>query len=329
MAILAKIHKKATKRPMRIVYPEATEPRTLHAVYEVVKQKIAYPVLVGDPKEIEKAIKKIEPRLDKSKLTIIDNTRWPLRKRYAKRIYELRKHKGMTQQQAMKLLDEPIYFGTMMVKMGDADGLISGAVHSTAHTLMPALQIIKTHKKFHRVSGIFIMECRNKTYLFADCAVNIYPDQKTLADIAMDSSKTATELGMKPRIAMLSFSTKGSAHHPSVDTVVKATRTVKKKMPRLVIDGELQVDAAIVPIVGRLKAPNSPIKGDANILIFPNLAAGNIAYKLVQRLGNAKAIGPIIQGLAKPVNDLSRGCSIQDIIDITAVTVVQAQDIAK
>jgi len=327
--VLKKLHRRAKEEPMRIVYPESTEPRTLHALHEVIRQRLAYPILLGDEKTIKNAIKKMGHEIDMSKLTIINHKRFPAKEFYAKHLYRLRKHRGMKLAQAKKILNNPLYYGTMMVKMGDADGMISGAMHTTADTLRPALQIIKTKKRYRRVSGIFLIEFKRKTYLFADCAVNIEPDEQTLADIAIDSAKTAKELGMRPKVAMLSFSTKGSAAHDVVNTVVQATRIAKKRAPSLIIDGEVQVDAAIVPEVSKIKCPNSKLKGHANVLIFPNLSVGNIAYKLVERLAHAKAVGPIIQGLALPVNDLSRGCSIQNIVDLTAITVVQAQDLKR
>jgi phosphate acetyltransferase len=329
MDVLQKMHKRAKEEPLRIVYPESTEERTLHAVHEVIRQRLAYPILLGDEKKVKKAICKMGHKVDMSKLIIINHRRHPSKDFYAKQLCAMRRHRGMTLEKAKKALQDPIYYGTMMVKLGDADGMIAGAAHTTADTLRPALQIIKTKEQYQRVSGIFLIESKRKTYLFADCAVNIDPDETVLAEIAIDSARTAKELGMRPRVAMLSFSTKGSAEHDVVDKVVKATKIVKRKAPKFVIDGEVQVDAAIVPEVAKIKCPKSGLKGNSNVLIFPNLSVGNIAYKLVERLAKVKAVGPIIQGLAMPVNDLSRGCSIQNIIDLTAITVVQAQDLKR
>ena len=245
--------------------------------------------------------------------------------KYVKKFLEIRKEHGLQEKEAKQLLQEPIYFATMMLRQGNVEGVISGAIHPTAHTLRPAFQIIKTHEKFHKASGVFFMVMNKKLLLFADCSVNVAPDAKDLAEIALDTVTTAQMLGIKPKVAMLSFSTYGSAQHHYVDKVREATAIVQVKNPKLIVGGEMQVDAALVPIVAKQKCPKSKVHGDANVLIFPNLDAGNIAYKLVERLAKANAIGPIIQGLNKPVNDLSRGCSVEDIVDVTAVTVLQAQ----
>jgi phosphate acetyltransferase len=263
------------------------------------------------------------------KVTIIDHKKAPDREHFAKKLFEIRKNKGMKIEEARKLMDNPVYYGTMLVKLGKADGLIGGAQYTTAQTVRPALQIIKTKERFHRVSGLFLMELKDQNLIFADCSVNIEPDAKTLAEIAIDSAVTAQEFGIKPRVAMMSFSTKGSAEHPVLQKLRDAVKIVKKKRPDIVIDGEIQVDAALVPSVAKAKCPGSPIQGNANVFIFPDVTCGNISYKLVERLGNAKAIGPILQGLALPVNDLSRGCSVQDIVDVTAVTVVEAQQVER
>jgi phosphate acetyltransferase len=322
--LIDEIKKKARNNPQRIVFPESAEPRTLKACDIIIREGIAKPILVGYPDKILERLKELSLSHLEG-ISIINPTDFQGYKKYAEELYDLRKEKGMTLEEAHKTLQDFTYFATMMVHMGDADGLVSGAVHSTGDTVKPALQIIKTKDKYHKVSGLFLMFLDNKTYLFADCAVTINPTAEELAMIAMDSVKTARTFGIEPKVAMLSFSTKGSAKHEFVDKVVKATEIVQRSDPDLIIDGEIQVDAAIVPEVGTIKCPGCILKGDANVLIFPDLQSGNIAYKLVERLAKAQAVGPILQGLNKPVNDLSRGCSIQDIVDVTAITAVEAQ----
>ena len=316
---------KAKKSPKRIVFPEGSEERTLKAVKKIIRENIALVTLLGDNLVIRKKLQKL--RVNSNNLQIIEPLKSERLREYTNQFYQLRKHKGITLENADKIVSDVTYFGTMMVYSGDADGLVSGAIHTTGETIRPALQIIKTKEKYHRVSGLFLMRVKNKVYLFADCAVNINPNAEELAMIAMDSANTALQFGIKPRIAMLSFSTHESANHEVIDKVRNAVKIVKKKRPELIIDGELQVDASIVPFVAKIKCPKSVLKGNANVLIFPNLEAGNIAYKLVERLAKAQAIGPILQGLKKPVNDLSRGCSVEDIVNITAITVVEAQNI--
>jgi len=325
---IRKVKASAKKNPKRIVFPESTEERTLAAIQDIVNEKIAYPILIGSPITIKKTAKKLKLKIDWKKVKIVDPLKSPLTKEYAKKMAEARKEKGMTEKDALKILKSPsgiYYYGTMTVFSGDADGMVTGAACSTGDSVRPSLQIIKTQEKFHMVSGIFFMVLEKKMLLFADAAITIDPDAHDLVDIAEDTAKTAITFGIKPRIAFLSFSTKGSSSHPRTEKVRHAVEMLKDKYPELIADGEIQVDAALVPSVAKRKCPKSVIQGDANILIFPSLEAANIAYKLVERLAGARAIGPLLQGLRKPVNDLSRGCSINDIVNVTAFTVCQAQ----
>lgn len=321
--LLKQIKVKAKKEVKTIVFPEGSEERILKATEIIVKEKLAKIILLGNPQEILSKANKL--KLNIKDVQIIDNQRSDQLNKYAKTLYELRKTKGMNEEEAKEKIKDCAYFGTMMVKLNQADGLVSGAVHSTAHTLRPALQIIKTKGKFHRVSGVFLMFLKKKVLFFADSAVEIEPDAKDLAEIAIDTAETARTFGILPKVAMLSFSTHGSAKHPLASKVKEAVEIVRYKRKNLTIDGELQVDAAISPEVAKLKAPTSILKGNANILIFPDIQSGNISYKLVERLGHAKAVGPVLQGINKPINDLSRGCSVEDIVNITAITAVQAQ----
>ena len=325
---IRKVKASAKKNPKRIVFPESTEERTLSAIQDIVNEKIAYPILIGNPITIKKTAKKLKLKIDWKKVKIVDPLTSPITKEYAKKMAEARKEKGMTEKDALKILKSPsgiYYYGTMTVFSGDADGMVTGAACSTGESVRPSLQIIKTQEKFHMVSGIFFMVLEKKMLLFADAAITIDPDAHDLVDIAEDTAKTAITFGIKPRIAFLSFSTKGSASHPRTEKVRHAVEMLKDKYPELIADGEIQVDAALVPSVAKRKCPKSIIQGNANILIFPSLEAANIAYKLVERLAGARAIGPLLQGLRKPVNDLSRGCSINDIVNVTAFTVCQAQ----
>lgn len=322
---LQKVKEKAKENPQKIVFPEGDEKRILKAVEIIVKEGIAKPILVGNGDAIKAKATKIGVNLDG--IEIIDPSTSKLTKKYAKEFFELRKHKGVSEEQALKQVKDMNYFGTMMVQMDDADGMVSGTIHPTGDTIRPALQIIKTKEKFHKVSGVFFMMLEDKLLLFADSAVTIAPNSRELAEIAIDTAQTAKNFGIQPSIAMLSFSTNGSAKHPLVDKVAEATAIVKHQAPELIIEGEMQVDAALVSEICERKFPGSKIAGNANIMIFPDLQSGNIAYKLVERLANAKAVGPILQGLNKPVNDLSRGCSVNDIVDVTAITVCEAQAI--
>ena len=326
-----KIKEKARSDIKTIVLPETTDKRTLIAASHIIREGIANIILVGNEEKILDGAGWLDIELDG--VTIVDPHTTVRLDYYIETLYELRKSKGMTMEKAREtLLSDTLTFGVMMVKCNDADGMVAGACHATADTLRPALQILKTAPGTKLVSGFFIMDvpdCEygyNGTFLFADCGLNQDPNPEELAAIADTSAKSFKNLvGAKAIIAMLSHSTKGSAKHPLVDKMVEATRIAKEQYPNLVIDGELQTDAALVPSVAKSKAPNSDVAGKANVLIFPNLDAGNIGYKLVQRLGKAEAYGPMLQGLAKPVNDLSRGCSWEDVVGVVALTAVQAQ----
>ncbi len=316
----------AKQNPKNIVLPEGFEPRVLKATEVVIKEKTANPILVGDPDELKKLAIKYGAKIKWDKVKVVNNNDYATLKKYAEEFYNLRKHKDVTEEQAMKTVKDFNYFGTMMVQTGDADGMVSGTTYSTAETIRPALQIIKTKEKFHKVSGVFFLVLEKRLLLFADTAVVIEPNSHDLADIAIDTAETAIKFGLEPRIAMLSFSTAGSADHPNVDKIREATALIKNENPDLKVEGEMQVDAALVKKVCERKFPDSVLKGDANILIFPDLEAGNIAYKLVERLAKAKAIGPLLQGLKKPINDLSRGCAYKDISNLVAFTSLEAAD---
>ncbi len=329
MELIDQIKNKARKLHKRIVLPEGTEIRTLKATEIVIKDHIAELTLLGDPLKIKEITNRED--IDISGAAIIDPLSSPKRAFYADMMVEIRKDKGLTKEEALKLLDDPLYFGPMMIKAGDADGELTGAIHATGDVLRPAFQFIKTLPGVSIVSGAFFLIFANKNLgdngilVFADCAVNPNPDDKQLAEIAVATARTAKQVAnIEPRVAMLSFSTKGSAKHEMVDKVVRATKIAHEVDPKLMIDGELQLDAAIVEEVGKLKAPESKVAGRANVLIFPTLESGNIGYKLVQRLAGAEAIGPILQGMAAPINDLSRGCSVSDIVNMIAITANQA-----
>ena len=330
MAFIDQIKKRAKKQLKTIVLPEATDPRILEATQIVKNEGYAKVILIGEEETVRKIAK--EKGIDLGDIPIIDPAKSGRAGEYANTLYELRKTKGMTEEQAKKLVLDPVYYGMMMVKMNDADGLVSGAVHSTSDTLRPALQILKTAPGTKLVSAFFIMvvpNCEygaNGTFIFADSGLNEEPNADALSEIAISSSKSFEQLvGEQAKIAMLSYSTYGSAHSPSTEKVIEATKLVKEKMPELLVDGELQLDAAIIPEIAESKAKGSPLQGKANVLVFPDLGAGNIGYKLVQRLAKAEAYGPLCQGIAKPVNDLSRGCSARDVAGVVAITAVQAQ----
>lgn len=331
MSFTQKVWKLAQQEMKTIVLPEGEEERNLKASEIIQKNKIARVILVGSEAKIKENAKSFGVNIDG--IEIVDPEVSPKTAEYAKAFYELRKNKGVTEEKALQTVKDPVYYGTMMVKLEDAHGLVSGAVHSTGDLLRPGLQIIKTAPGIKVVSSFFVMELQNSPYgdngtlLFGDCAVNPNPTSEELASIAISTAENAKTLcGIDPKVAMLSFSTMGSAKHENVNKVVEATTIAKEARPDLAIDGELQLDAAIVDKVAGLKAPNSTVAGNANVLIFPDLQAGNIGYKLVQRFAGAEAIGPVCQGFAKPINDLSRGCSVDDIVNVVAITAVQAQN---
>ncbi len=318
---LERMKKAAKSSKKTIVLPEGEDPRTIEAAKKIVAEGLANLIILGDPSKI-----------DVPGVTVIDPRNAEKHDEYAAAFAELRKKKGVTLPEAMEQMNDATYFGTMMVKMGDADGLVSGACHSTANTLRPALQILKTAPGTKLVSAFFIM-CTDKaeygedgTLLFADCGLNIDPTADELSEIAIASAGSWEKyMGTQPKVAMLSFSTMGSAKGEVPTKVQEATELAHEKAPELSVDGDLQLDAALVPSVAALKAPGSAVAGKANVLVFPDLEAGNIGYKLVQRFAGAQAYGPILQGIAKPVNDLSRGCSADDIVGVVAITAVQAQ----
>ena len=331
MSFIEEVKQRAKKELKTIILPEATDIRVLKATETVLKEGYAKIALIGNESEIVSKAK--ENNINIEGATIIDPLTSDKKEEYANTLYELRKNKGMTPEQAQKLVEDPVYYGMVMVKVNGADGLVSGCAHSTADTLRPALQILKTAPGTKLVSAFFIMvvpDCKygqNGTFVFADNGLNENPDSEALSEIAISSSKSFKQLvGETPKVAMLSYSTYGSAKSEQTQKVIDATNLVKEKMPDLLVDGELQLDAAIVPEVAEFKAKGSPLKGEANVLVFPDLGAGNIGYKLVQRLAKAEAYGPLCQGIAKPVNDLSRGCSADDIAGVVAITAVQAQD---
>lgn len=331
MGLFEKLTAKAKSSRQRIVLPEGTEPRTLTAAARIIAEGIADVILIGNPKEImDKANELKLTNIENA--TIVDPSDKSVIDRYAPLFFDLRKSKGISMEEARKTTANPLYLGCLMIKSGDADGQVAGALNTTGNVLRAAFQVIKTKPGINVVSGAFVMVLpegsaygTNGLLIFADCAVVPDPTAPELAQIAVSAAQTARDIaGMEPRVAILSFSTKGSAKHEKVDKVIEATKIAKEMAPTLPLDGELQADAALVPSVGSSKAPGSDIAGKANVLVFPNLEVGNIAYKLVQRLGGVEAVGPVLQGLAAPVNDLSRGCSPDDIYKTIIITCNQA-----
>ncbi len=330
MNLLEKISENAKSLNKRIVLPEGTSERTLKAADIILKQNLAQLILLGNIDEIHQLEKKFG--LDLSKAEIIDPKNAPKKELYIQKLMEIRKSKGISYDDALKLIEQDIYFGPMMIYMGDADGEVSGAEHTTADTVRPALQIVKTAPGISVVSGAMVMVTKknnlgdNGVFIFADVAITPNPTAEELAQIAVCTGDTARLIaGIKvPRVALLSFSTKGSATHEFADKVIKATALAKAMRPEMNFDGEMQADAALIEAVGQKKSPGSAVAGLANVLVFPDLQSGNIGYKLVERLGDAEAIGPILQGLGAPINDLSRGCSVMDIVNLVAITACQA-----
>lgn len=335
MNLMERMVEQARANKQRIVLPEGTEERTLKAADRILADNIADVILIGNPDEIRALANQYQlTHIDQA--TLVNPLSHDKKETYTQLLYELRKAKGMTLEKAQKTVEDPLYLGCLMIKNGDADGEVAGARNTTGNVLRSAFQIIKTVPGVKVVSGAFLMFIPDTSYgeeglmVFADCAVVPDPTAEELAQIAVSTAKTARDIaGIAPRIAMLSFSTKGSASHAMVDKVVEATRLAREMEPTLKIDGELQTDAAIVPAVGASKAPGSEIAGHANVLVFPSLEVGNIAYKLVQRLAHAEAVGPILQGIAAPVNDLSRGCSVDDVYKMVTITCNQAISLKK
>lgn len=335
MDLINKIKENARKHDMRIVLPEGTEIRTLKAADQVIAENLARAILIGNPEKINAlAVENGLTNIGKAKIVNPENHE--KKEAYIDMLFEIRKSKGLSRDDAAKLALDPLYLAVLMIKAGDADGEVAGADNATGDVLRPAFQIVKTLPGISVVSGAFIMILNDKEFgedglmVFADCAVHPNPTARELAEIAVATGHTTRAIaGFEPKIAMLSFSTKGSAKHEMVDKVVEATKIAIEMAPDMMIEGELQSDAAIIPEIGQKKAPGSKIAGQANVLVFPTLETGNIAYKLVQRMAHAEAIGPVLQGMAAPINDLSRGCSVSDIVNLVAITANQAAGMKK
>lgn len=318
-ALFETLKMKISGQNIKVVFPEGLDERVLSAAGRLAQEKLLTPVIIGDAKEIQEKASQLQVPLES--VEIYDPK--DVMEDMVSAFVEIRKGKS-TEEEARKTLLDENYFGTMLVHMKLAQGMVSGAAHSTADTVRPALQIIKTKPNVNKTSGVFIMVRGDEKYVFADCAINIAPDSQDLAEIAVESAKTGQMFDIEPRVAMLSFSTKGSAVSPETEKVIEAVSIAQKMDPQLMIDGELQFDAAFVPSVAKSKAPNSPLQGKANVFVFPSLEAGNIGYKMAQRLGQFEAVGPILQGLNKPVNDLSRGCCEEDVYKLAIITAGQA-----
>ncbi|MDF0726670.1 phosphate acetyltransferase [Cytobacillus sp. S13-E01] len=315
------LKQKVTGKGIKVVFPEGQDERILEAVNRLGNDQAVIPIVIGNKGEIQSKAKELNLSLDH--VQIYDPQNYSEIDELVAAFIERRKGK-VTEEDARKILLDENYFGTMLVYLGKAHGLVSGAAHSTADTVRPALQIIKTKQGIKKTSGVFIMVRGDEKYVFADCAINISPDSQDLAEIAVESANTAKMFDIEPRVAMLSFSTKGSAKSPETEKVIEAVKIAKELNPNLTLDGEFQFDAAFVASVAKKKAPDSEIQGDANVFIFPSLEAGNIGYKIAQRLGNFEAVGPILQGLNQPVNDLSRGCNVEDVYKLALITASQA-----
>jgi phosphate acetyltransferase len=321
MGFMERMRERVKGRGSRIVYPEGLEERAIRAAALLRDQVLAQPVLVGDADAVARKAAALEVPLDGIELR--DPARDAARARFEERYFELRKHKGITREAAAERVGQPHYFGALLVEAGEAAGMVSG-LNSETKPFLPAFEIVKMREGFSRASSVFIMVWPERVLFYADCSVNIAPDAPTLAAIGRATAATARALGEEPRVAFLSFSTRGSAEHESVDRVREAARLCREAEPGLACDGEMQFDAAFVPGVAKKKAPDSPLAGQANVFVFPDLNAGNIAYKITERLAGAVAVGPVLQGLRKPVNDVSRGCSAQDLADVAVITALQA-----